>query len=105
VVFILLLIYLCCTNNWRNIPADFSFSCWCTGIRLPFCVFWSLFSFYQWCVGQGDCGSGIIVAEEVDLLGDKGSGDTTMVIVEALLESFLNISLRSACISDEMVCW
>jgi len=99
-------LYICAAQRIRGIfHLDFSFSYWYRGIRLPFCVFWSLFSFYQCCAGPGDCVSGIILAEEVDLVGDKGSGDITMVIVEALLESVLNISLRSACISDEMVCW
>jgi hypothetical protein len=37
--------------------------------------------------------SGAFIAEEVDRIGDKGSGDTTMVYVQILLEAFLNMSL------------
>ena len=40
---------------------------------------------------------GIFVAEEFDGVGDMGSGDTTIVDVPTLLETFLNISLRYAC--------
>ena len=32
--------------------------------------------------GPGDCRSGVSVAEEVGRVGDKGSGDTTVVNVE-----------------------
>jgi hypothetical protein len=39
--------------------------------------------------GPGDCRSGVLIAEEVDEAGDKGSGDTTMVNAEAVLEAFL----------------
>jgi hypothetical protein len=46
------------------------------------------------------CFSGVPKAEEVDGVGNKGSEDTTMVGVQALLKAFLNISLRSACFSD-----
>jgi hypothetical protein len=34
--------------------------------------------------GPGDCGRGVFVAEEVDGVGDKGLGDTTMVDAETL---------------------
>jgi hypothetical protein len=40
--------------------------------------------------------SRIFVAEEVEGVGDKGSGDTTMADVQTLLEAFLNMLLRSA---------
>jgi hypothetical protein len=40
--------------------------------------------------------------KKVDGVGDKGSGDTTMVNVQTLLEAFANMSLRSACFSDEV---
>jgi hypothetical protein len=43
--------------------------------------------------------SGVFI---VDGVGDKGSGNTTTVDVQTLLESFLNMSLlRSACFIDE----
>jgi hypothetical protein len=45
--------------------------------------------------------SGVFIAEEVDGAGDKGSGDTTTVDVQTLLEVFLNMSLRSTCFTDE----
>jgi hypothetical protein len=38
-----------------------------------------------------------LVAEEVDRLGDKGSGDITIFDLQTLLEAFLNVFLRSAC--------
>ena len=34
--------------------------------------------------GPGECGRGVFVAEEVDGVGDKGSGDITMVDAETL---------------------
>ena len=37
--------------------------------------------------------SGVLTAEEVDGVGDKWSGDTTVVDVQTLLEAFLNMSL------------
>jgi hypothetical protein len=36
----------------------------------------------------GDCGLGVPLIEEVDGVGDKGSGDTAIVHTEALLEVF-----------------
>jgi hypothetical protein len=44
--------------------------------------------------------SGVFIAEEVDGIGDKGLGDTTTGDVQMLLETFLNMSLRSACFND-----
>ena len=38
--------------------------------------------------GLGDCQPYVCVAEEVDGVGDKGSGDTIMVDVETLFEAF-----------------
>jgi len=46
--------------------------------------------------GVGDCGLGVPITEEVDGVGDRGSGDTAVVHTEAHLEVFLNMSLRSA---------
>ena len=46
--------------------------------------------------------SGVFGAEEVDGVGDKGSGDTT-VDVQTLFKHFLNMSLRSACFNDELL--
>jgi hypothetical protein len=37
--------------------------------------------------------SGVFTAEEVDEVGEKGSGYTTMFDVQTLLETFLKISL------------
>jgi hypothetical protein len=45
--------------------------------------------------------SGVFIAEEVDGVGDKRSGCTTMVDVHTHLEAFLNKFLRSACFTDE----
>jgi hypothetical protein len=49
--------------------------------------------------------SEIFIAEEVDEVGDKASGGTTLVHVQTILETFLNISLRPACFSDEVFFW
>jgi len=57
-----------------------SFICW---FRVIFCVFWSF------------------IAEVVDGVEDKGSGDT-MFGVLTLLEAFLNMSLQFACITDNV---
>jgi len=46
--------------------------------------------------------SGAFTAEEDDEVGDKGSGDTTMVDVQTLLEASLNMSLRYDCFIDEV---
>jgi hypothetical protein len=43
---------------------------------------------------------GVFIAE-VDRVGDKGSGDTTTVHVQTLLEASLKMSLISACFIDE----
>jgi hypothetical protein len=39
--------------------------------------------------GLGHCGSEVFIAEEVDGVGDKLSGDTTTGDVERFLEAFL----------------
>jgi hypothetical protein len=44
---------------------------------------------------------GVFKAEDVDGIGDSGSGDTAMVYMQTLLEAFLNMSLRSACFIDK----
>jgi hypothetical protein len=46
--------------------------------------------------------SGIFIAEEGDGAGDMESGDTTIGDVRTLLEAFLNMSLRSACFTNEI---
>jgi hypothetical protein len=38
--------------------------------------------------GPGNCGSGVFIAEEVERVGDKESGDATMIDVETLLPNF-----------------
>jgi hypothetical protein len=37
------------------------------------------------------------IAEDVDVVGDRGSGYAVTVDIQTLLEAFLNMSLRSAC--------
>jgi hypothetical protein len=39
--------------------------------------------------GPGDCRSGVVIAGEVDRIGDKVSGVTTAVDSETVLEAFL----------------
>jgi len=41
-----------------------------------------------------------IIAEEVDSVGGRGSGDATMVDVPKLLETFFEYVLRSSCFVD-----
>jgi hypothetical protein len=48
--------------------------------------------------------SGVFVAEEVDGIGEKGSGDTT-VDVQTLLEAFLYMFPRYACLIGEAFFW
>jgi len=45
--------------------------------------------------------SGVFIAEDIDGVGDKRSGDTTAIDVDTHLEGFLNVSLKSACFTDE----
>jgi hypothetical protein len=49
--------------------------------------------------GSSSVFSGVFVAEV------KGSGDTTMVDVQALLEAYLNVFLRYASFFDEVYFW
>jgi hypothetical protein len=44
--------------------------------------------------GPGDCGSGVFIAVEIGV-GDKGSGNTTMVDAETLLEVYGTILASS----------
>jgi hypothetical protein len=46
--------------------------------------------------------SGVIIAEEVDGVRDKGSGNTTIVGVQTLSDAILNLS---ACFTDEAFFW
>jgi hypothetical protein len=46
--------------------------------------------------------SGVFIADEVYRVRDKDSGDTTMVGEQNFLEVFLNMSLRSACVTDTL---
>jgi hypothetical protein len=49
--------------------------------------------------------SGVFIAEDVDGVGDKGSGGITKVDVETLFEAILNMYLASACFTDEDFFW
>jgi len=44
---------------------------------------------------------GVLIAEGVDRVGDKGSGDTTIVDLEIFLKAIWNMSLMLACFFDE----
>jgi hypothetical protein len=50
---------------------------------------WDLLSVYSDAETQGDCGSGDFIAQEVDQLRDKQSGNITSVDVETPLMVFL----------------
>jgi len=41
--------------------------------------------------------SGVFIAEEMEGVGDKDSGGTTIIDTQTLLDAFLNTSPRSAC--------
>jgi hypothetical protein len=45
--------------------------------------------------------SGVFIAEEVHGVRDKGSGDTTAVDAQKLMNEFSNMSPRSACFTNE----
>jgi hypothetical protein len=36
----------------------------------------------------------VFIAEEIDGAGGKGSGDSTTIVVESLMDTFLKMSLR-----------
>jgi hypothetical protein len=59
------------------------------------------------CIGccQDTVFSGDFIAKELDRIGDKWSGDTTIADMQTCLESFKNISLRAACFIYEAVWW
>jgi hypothetical protein len=61
---------------------------------------WDFF-FICWSSQSYSVFSGLLIAEEVGAVGDKGSEGTTTVDVRTLLEAFFNVSLRSACFIDE----
>jgi hypothetical protein len=43
------------------------------------------------------------MAEEVDGVGDKGSGDTTRADVQTHIEDFVNMALRYTCFIDDFL--
>lgn len=47
--YLLLPSYLGCTTSQGLFHLGISFCCWVKGMRVTFCVFWSLFSYYQAC--------------------------------------------------------
>jgi hypothetical protein len=58
-------------------------------------------SYYSDVEGPADCGSGIFVAEEADVVGDNGSGNNTSGNVEtpfmAILEDFCTRRIFLSC--------
>jgi len=74
-----MLLYLACTTNQRSVPFVYLFPLLVQGHQGPL-----LFS-------------GVFIAEEVEGVGCKASGDTTTVSVQAPMEMFLT----SACFTDE----
>jgi hypothetical protein len=65
---------------------DISFCCWFRGVRVPSHEVPSVS--IRDTEAPGDCGSGVLTTEEVYGIGDKGSGGTTAVDVQKLLEVF-----------------
>jgi len=51
-------------------------------------------------LGSSSVFFGVFIAEEVDGVGDKGSGYTPAAVAQTLLEAFLNMSLRFDCFTD-----
>jgi hypothetical protein len=45
--------------------------------------------------------SGVLIAEEVDRVGDNRSGDTTIFDLRIFLNAFWNMSLISACFFEK----
>jgi hypothetical protein len=43
--------------------------------------------------GPGDCWSKVFIAEEVGRVGDKGSGDSTVVSLDILMKAILNTGI------------
>ena len=98
--FLLLLLYIgCATNQWISpLPAGF-------GKLGSYSVFCGDSLVYTWYAeGAGCCGSGAFLAKEVDGVGYKGSGDTTRVNVETVLEAFLENFQRWDCSPQMLKC-
>jgi hypothetical protein len=76
--FLLPVLYLAYTTNQRIIPCGYLLLS-ASGLS-----------------GSSHVFSGVFIAEEVDGVGDKESGDTTAVHVQTLLEAFLNMFQRSS---------
>jgi len=72
-----------CTTNQRSVPFVYLFPLLIQGHQGPL-----LFS-------------GVFIAEEVEGVGYKASGDTTTVSVQAPVEAFLKMFLTSACFTYE----
>jgi len=74
---------LCCTINQRSIP----------------------FGYFLHLLAQSSSSppgfTGVFIAEEVDGIGNKRSGDNTIFDVQIFLEALLNWYLRSACFTNE----
>jgi hypothetical protein len=80
---LLLLLYFGCKTDQRSIPFGYLHIGWFAALQ-------SSSMFRQ-----------VFIAKEVDGVGDKGLEDITTVDVHTLLEAFVNVSLRSACFTDE----
>jgi hypothetical protein len=65
---------------------DISFTCLFRVIRVLLCVFW------------------VFIAESSGV-GDRRKGHTIMVDVQALLEAFLNMSVRYSCFINKAFFW
>jgi hypothetical protein len=83
---LLLLLYLGCITNLRSIPFGYIVHLLVQECQGPFLFFLGSSVSTRDAGWPGDCGSGVFTAEEVDGVGDKGSGDTTILDVETLLE-------------------
>jgi len=83
--FFVTVLYLGCTSNQRSIPVGYLIQLLVLSCQGPFLFFSgvSSISISNTKVPE-DCGSQVIIVEEPDGVGDKGSGDNIVVNLEPL---------------------
>jgi len=83
------------TSNQKCITFGYLLQMWFRGIRVPICVFWSLFTFGQGCWSTMRLWIMSFHSWRLDGVRDMGSGGTTVVDVKTLLEAFFEEFLDS----------
>ena len=79
--------FICWFRNIMVFQMDVSFICWFRNIMVLFCIFLFLHSWRSWWSRK------------------QGVRRFQKVVVHTLLKTFLNMSLRSACFTDEACFW